>query len=226
MSESPTSRGSPSARAPLSRERIVRSAVDLADEEGVASLAMRKLAERLGVQAMSLYHHVANKEALLDAIVDAVFAEIELPSPDLDWRTAMRRRAVSARDALRRHPWAVGLLDSRANPGPATLRHHDAVVGRFRAAGFTVAMTAQAVSVVDSYIYGFAIQEANLPFGDGDEAAEVAAAIVDAVPRDAYPHLTELAERHVLQPGYAYGDEFERGLKLVLDGLQDLLEGA
>lgn len=206
-------------RAPLTRERILAVAADLADEVGVASLTMRKLAARLGVQAMSLYHHVDNKEALLDGMVDHVFAEIELPARDAPWRDAIRARCVSAREALRRHPWAVGLLDSRANPGPATLRHHDAVLGRLRDAGFSVQETAHAVSVLDSYLYGFALQEANLPFGDGGEAEAVAGAILEAMPEDAYPHLAELARRHVLQGGYDYADEFEVGLELILDGL-------
>ena len=207
------------ARPPLTRERILAVAAELADEVGVAALTMRKLATRLGVQAMSLYHHVENKEALLDGMVDHVFAEIELPPADAPWREAIRRRCVSAREALHRHRWAVGLLDSRATPGPATLRHHDAVLGRLRVAGFSVEETAHAVSVLDSYVYGFALQEANLPFGDAGETEEVAGAILDAMPEGAYPHLAELARRHVLQGRYDYADEFEVGLELILDGL-------
>lgn len=224
MAESPEPERVPSKRAPLSLDLIVRTAVDVADEGGVASITMRGLAARLGVQAMSLYHHVASKDALLDAMVDHVFAQIELPVDGSDWRTALRRRSASARDALRRHPWAVGLMDSRANPGPATLRHHDAVVGRFRRAGFSVPFTAHAVSVLDSYVYGFVLQEASLPFDGPDAAQEVASAIQASMPEGAYPHLAELARLHVLQPGYAFADEFEIGLDLVLDGLERMLQ--
>lgn len=213
-------------RAPLTRERILAAAAELADEVGVASLTMRKLAARLDVQAMSLYHHVENKDALLDGMVDHVFAEIELPPGGVPWREAIRLRCVSAREALHRHRWAVGLLDSRANPGPATLRHHDAVLGRLRRAGFSVEETAHAVSVLDSYVYGFALQEANLPFGDAGETEEVAGAILDAMPEGAYPHLAELARKHVLQGDYDYADEFEVGLELILDGLARRLASA
>ena len=125
---------------------------------------MRKLAQELGVEAMSLYHHVANKDDILDGIVDVVFSEIDLPTNDIDWRAAMRQRAISARQALRRHPWATGLMESRSTPGPATLRHHDAVLGILRNAGFSIELAAHAFSVLDSYVYGFALQESSLPF--------------------------------------------------------------
>src|SRR5688572_16957336 len=150
-------------RTPLSRELVLRAAVALADEGGVASLTMRKLAERLGVEAMSLYHHVADKDAIFDGIVDVVFGEIELPASDGNWRAALRARAVSARAALARHPWAIGLMESRPNPGPATLRHHDAVIGCLRAGGFSIAGAAHAYSVLDSYLYGFVLQSTNIP---------------------------------------------------------------
>src|SRR5205809_6978122 len=119
-------------RIPLSRQRVLRAAVALADRGGVGSLSMRRLAQELGVEAMSLYHHVANKDDILDGIVDVVFSEIDLPPGDADWRAAMRQRAVSARQALRRHPWAAALMESRSTPGPANLRHHDAVLGILR----------------------------------------------------------------------------------------------
>lgn len=206
-------------REPLTRERVLAEAVRFADEQGVETLSMRKLAERLGVQAMSLYHHVANKDQILDGMVDQVFAEIELPSAGGGWMNAMRRRAVSARDALRRHPWAVGLLDSRAHPGPATLEHHDAVLGCLRSAGFSVPLAAHAFSVLDSYIYGFVLQEQSLPFQSEPELETVAEGIFASLPEGAYPHLVELATEHALKPGYDYGDEFGWGLELVLDGL-------
>ncbi|MFD7406926.1 TetR/AcrR family transcriptional regulator [Streptomyces sp. NPDC059866] len=208
-----------SARTPLSRERVIRTAVAVADEKGSAALTMRAIAEPLGVEAMSLYHHVAGREDILDGMVDAVFGEIDLPPRDTDWKSAMRHRALSARAALRRHPWAIGLMDSRSQPGPATLRHHDAVIGALRAGGFSVPMTAHAVSLIDSYLYGFVLQELSLPFKGATELDEVAGAILREMPADAYPHLTELATEHVIKPGYDYADEFTFGLTLILDAL-------
>jgi AcrR family transcriptional regulator len=207
-------------RVPLNRERVLRAAVDFADDHGMASLTMRKLGEALGVEAMSLYNHVANKEQLLDGMIDLVFGEIDLPAGGTDWRPAMRQRAVSARQALSRHRWAIDLMESRTSPGPATLRHHDGVLGTLREAGFTVVLAAHAFSALDSYIYGFALQEASLPFTTEEETVEVAQMILGRLGPDEYPHLTELAVEHVLQPGYDYGDEFEFGLDLILDGLE------
>jgi AcrR family transcriptional regulator len=207
------------ARIPLTRQRVLRAAVALADRTGVGSLSMRKLAQELGVEAMSLYHHVANKDDILDGIVDVVFSEIELPTGEVDWKAAMRQRAISAREALRRHPWAIGLMDSRSTPGPATLRHHDAVLGVLRNAGFSIEMAAHVFSVLDSYIYGFALQETSLPFETSEELAEVAETIFESFPAGDYPYLTEMAVEHALQPGYAYADEYDYGLDLILDGL-------
>jgi AcrR family transcriptional regulator len=220
----PPTRSETPARVPLNRERVLRAAVAFADESGIGSLSMRKLGEALGVEAMSLYNHVANKDELLDGMVDIVFSEIGLPSGEAEWRTAMRQRAVSARQALSLHRWAIGLMESRTSPGPATLRHHDAVIGSLRGAGFSVAMAAHAFSALDSYIYGFALQEASLPFHTAEETAEVAQMIMAQFPRDEYPHLAELTIEHVLQPGYDYGNEFEFGLDLILDGLERVRE--
>src|ERR687889_187337 len=192
----------PTSRSPW------RAAGKLADREGVGSLSMRRLARELGVEAMSLYHHVAGKPALLDGMVDLVFGEIALPVADGDWKAAMRRRAVSAREVLARHPWAIALMESRRTPGPDNLRHHDAVLGCLRRAGFPVALTAHAYSILDAYIYGFALQEASLPFDTPEETAEVASELMDGFAAGAYPHLSELAVEHVLQPGYDYGDEY------------------
>lgn len=208
------------ARVPLNRERVLRAAVAFADEHGVASLSMRKLGEALGVEAMSLYNHVANKDELLSGMVDVVFGEIGLPSGAADWRTAMRQRAVSARQVLSHHRWAIGLMESCSPPGPATLRHHDAAIGSLREAGFSIEMAAHAFAVLDSYVYGFALQEANLPFDTAAETAERADAILAQVLADEYPHLSELTSFHVLRPGYHYGDEYEFGLDLILDGLE------
>ena len=220
MSQAGTGRGR------LSPERVLRAAVALADSGGIESLTMRRLGQDLGVEAMSLYKHVANKDALLDGMVDLVFAEIELPSGDTDWRTAMRDRAVSTRAALIRHPWATPLMQSRTAPGPATLRHHDTVIGTLRGAGFSVELTAHAFSVLDGYIYGFAMQQRSLPFDTLEEAQEVGRQMFARMPAGAYPHLTELTVQHILRPGYDYGDEFEYGLDLILDGLDRALSGA
>ncbi|MFJ8190009.1 TetR/AcrR family transcriptional regulator [Streptomyces sp. NPDC096094] len=219
MREGGNGRRGASARTPLSRERVIRTAVAVADEKGVAALTMRAIAEPLGVEAMSLYHHVAGREDILDGMVDAVFGEIDLPPRDTDWKGAMRRRAVSARAVLRRHPWAIGLMDSRSRPGPATLRHHDAVIGALRAGGFSVPMAAHTVSLIDSYLYGFVLQEVSLPFTGTAELHEVAGTILREMPADAYPHLTELATEYTLKPGYDYADEFAFGITLILDAL-------
>ncbi len=206
-------------REPVSRERALRVAVSLADAGGLAELTMRRPAEELGVEAMSLYYHVPSKDAILDGMVDLVFAEIELPTAG-DWQTAMRRRAESMRAALLRHRWAIGLMESRSTPGFANLSHHDAVLGCLRAAGFSVEMTAHAYAVLDSYIYGFVHTELQLPFQTTEETHEVAAAIFEQVPAGAYPHLVELTTQHVLKPGYRYGNEFAFGLELILEGLE------
>jgi AcrR family transcriptional regulator len=211
-------------RTPLTRQRVLHAAVALADRNGVGSLSMRKLAQELGVEAMSLYHHVAKKDDVLDGIVDIVFSEIDLPE-DGDWKAAMRERAISAREALRRHPWAIGLMESRSSPGPATLRDYDAVLRVLRTAGFTVEMAAHAFSLLDSYIYGFALQETSLPFETSEELVDVAQTILESLPADEYPYLTEMVE-HALQPGYAFAAEYEVGLDLILDGIARAHEAA
>ena len=208
------------ARPRLSRDRVLQAAVTLADRSGIEALSMRKLGDELGVEAMSLYKHVANKDDLLDGMVDGVFAEIGVPQDEPDWRTAMRLRAVSVRQVLRRHPWALPLMQSRTSPGPSTLGHHDALIGVLRAADFSVALTAHALSVIDAYVYGFALQEKALPFDSEVRSAEVVEQILAAMPAERWPHLVEFSREHVLRPGYDYGQEFEWGLDLVLDGLQ------
>jgi AcrR family transcriptional regulator len=210
---------SPEGRAPLSRERVLRGALAVADAAGIGALTIRSLARELGVKPMSVYHYVANKDEILDGIVDLVFGEIDLPSTDGDWRSEMRRRATSARRALRRHPWAIGLMESRTTPGPATLRHHDAVIGTLRGAGFSMEMTAHAYALLDSYVYGFALQEASLPFEGPETVAEVAEPMMQQFPPGEYPHLVEMATEHILKPGYDFGDEFDFGLGVILDGL-------
>ena len=207
-------------RGRLSRDRVLHTAIALADDGGIQSLSMRRLGGELGVEAMSLYHHVANKDDLLNGMIDAVFGEIDLPADAPDWKTAMRQRAISARAALSRHSWAIGLMESRSTPGPATLRHHDTVIGILRRAGFSIEMAAHAYSALDSYTYGFALQEASLPFHTAEETAEVAQTILAQHADDEYPYLTELTREHVLKPGYDYGNEYEFGLDLILDGLE------
>ncbi|RKS09548.1 TetR family transcriptional regulator [Nocardiopsis sp. Huas11] len=210
------------SRPALNRARVLQGAVRVADERGASSVSMRKVAEELGVEAMSLYHHVTGKDEILDGIVDLVFAEIEMPGDATGWRDAMRRRASSARAALLRHPWALGLMDSRRTPGPATLTHHDWMIGCLRGAGFSLRKTARAVSALDGYVYGFVLQESSLPFRTPEELEGVAAAMVDAFPDEGYPHLTEMIQAHALSPGYDYADEFMPGLDLILDGLEAL----
>ncbi len=195
----------------------------VADAGGLARLTIRSLATELGVRPMAVYHHVANKDEILDGIVDLVFEAIELPGQDGDWRQELHRAASSARMVLQRHPWAVSLLESRTSPGPATLRHHDVILGTFRRAGFSIEDTAHAYAVLDAFVYGFAVQEASLPFDDPGEVTEVAAPMVERMADGAYPHLVEFATEHVMKPGYDFGVEFDFGLDLVLDGLARLL---
>lgn len=212
-------------RPSLSRERVLQAAVAVADNDGLGGLTIRSLAVELDVQPMSVYHYVANKTEILDGIVDLVFAEIDLPVAGGDWRAEITKRARSARSVLRRHPWAIALMESRTTPGFAILRHHDANLATLRAAGFSVPMTAHAYALIDAFVYGFAVQESSLPFESGDEAAEAATAMMAHFESGQYPHLTELAVEHVMQPGYAFGDEFDFGLGLILDGLARSLPG-
>ncbi|MFI6226039.1 TetR/AcrR family transcriptional regulator [Micromonospora echinospora] len=203
----------------LSRERVLRAAVGIADARGLAGLTMRSLAAELDAKPMSLYHYIRNKDELLDALVDGVFAEIELPKVGGDWRAEVRRRSLSARTVLARHPWALTLVESRTSPGPANLRHHDAMLGTLRAGGFSLPMAAHAYAIIDAYVYGFVLQEASLPFDNADSADAVAGTIMEGFAAGEYPHLVELATQHVQQPGYHFGGQFEFGLDLILDAL-------
>jgi AcrR family transcriptional regulator len=219
---SPESTTEPRAR--LTKERVLRAAVALAVRDGIESLSMRKLADELGAGAMSLYYHVPNKEQLIDGMVDIVFSEIELPSTDDDWKTAMRKRAVSTREALARHRWAIGLMEGRTSHGPANLSLHDAVLGCLRAAGFSLEATVHAYSVLDAYIYGFALQESDISAENADDfAAEAQRQMHDyeAVLAD-YPHLVEVVGGYVAKAGYDYATEYLFGLDLILDGLDRL----
>ncbi|MEX1271299.1 MAG: TetR/AcrR family transcriptional regulator [Acidimicrobiia bacterium] len=209
------------AAAGMSRERVLNSAVALAEREGVEALTMRRLARDLGAGTMTLYHYVADKDDLLDGMIDVVFSEIDLPGADADWRTAMRERAASVREALARHPWATGLMELRMTYGPTSLRHAEAVLDCLRAAGFSTGDATHAYWLLDSYIYGFAIQEAGLPFGTPEQLAAMAEIVLPRVPAAEYPRLNEAAAAS-RESGYGYTEEFEFGLDLILDGLERL----
>lgn len=209
-------------RAPLSREQVLQAAITVADEVGLQALTMRRLGKQLGFEAMSLYKHVANKDDLLDGIADIVIGQIEVPLIDGDWRAGMRQRAASARKVLVSHPWALGILENRGVMGPGALRYMEAVIGSLRAGGFSVEMAAHAFLLLDSYIYGFVVQELSMPIGTASEAAAEAESVLAEIPTDEYPHLTEMAFQHARGPGFDYVHEFEFGLELILDGLEDL----
>ncbi|WP_062521125.1 TetR/AcrR family transcriptional regulator C-terminal domain-containing protein [Demequina silvatica] len=209
------------ARRPrLSRERVLAAAMALADRDGLEALTIRALAEDLGTKPMTLYHHVAGKEALLDGIADQVFAEMELPPEDLEWRDAIRVRCRSAREVLARRPWSVPLLESRRHPGPSLLAHHEAVLATLARGGLSIPLMAHAYAVLDSFIYGFAIQEANLPVQGGEESAEVAAKVSAAFDPELYPTLVRFTVEHAMRPDYSFGASFDYGLDLILDGLE------
>lgn len=204
---------------PLNAQRIIAAAVKLADTQGVQALTIRRLATELGAKPMTIYHYLPSKEAIIDGMVDAVFTEIELPPGDVPWKAALRARAISTRAALGRHPWATPLMESRRSPGPATLRHHDAVIGWLLSAGFSMALTAHAYALIDAFIYGFALQEAGLP-ATGQEMSDLAGSLSAGLPTERYPYLARFTVEHVLQPGYDFGAEFDFGLDLILDRLE------
>ncbi len=210
-------------RAPLTRDRVLRAAVRVADKGGIEALSMRKLAAALGVEAMSLYNHVANKEEVLDGIVDIVVGEIDVPAPGADWKAAMRRRATSAHEVLLRHPWASMLIVSRVNVGPAMLRYVDATLGCLREAGFSHAMADHAWNAIDSHVYGFTIQALNFPF-DPSQYADAARQFLPLIPADRYPHLHALALQ-VIEGTHQGVHDFGFGLELILDGLENLRAG-
>ncbi len=221
----PPKRARARKRLPVTRARALSTAVALADQGSIESLSMRKLAAELGIEAMSLYYHVKGKDDILDGMVDIVFDEIGVPTPGEEWRTGMKKRAESTRAVLARHPWAISILDSRTSPGPATLRHLDVVIAFLRGAGFSVPMAAHALSLLDSYVRGFAMQEASLPL---DQSGSIEAATENILEQEnmtsnAFPHLAEMAAELILKPGYAYGNEFAFGLELILDGIQAAL---
>ncbi|MCP2295957.1 transcriptional regulator, TetR family [Nocardia amikacinitolerans] len=211
----------PADRARLTRERVLRTAVDMADEQGLDALSMRKLAQALGVEAMSLYNHVANKDDLLDGIADLVVAEMAVPEIGGDWKAALRTRAVSAHEVLRRHPWATGLIGSRVNVGPAMLRYIDATLGCLRAAGFTYQQADRAWNAMDAHIYGFTLRESTFPL-DPSEYVAAATHFLPLIPESTHPHMNALT-RLVIDGTHDGAADFEFGLDLILDGLERLL---
>lgn len=207
------------SRTPLNRGRVLAAAVKVADEKGLSAVTMREVASRLGVEAMSLYNHVTNKDDLLDGMVDLVMEQFDLPSNIDDWREAMRRRAVSAHEVFGRHPWLPALLDSRESSGPARLRYYDWVLGQLMGAGFSVEDAARAFSLLDSYVYGFGIQQFNFSPDSDASPEEMAEAVLAFVPAEQYPHLNRIAT-HAVESGYDAEADFAHGLEIILDGLQ------
>jgi AcrR family transcriptional regulator len=206
--------GGDESRDTLNRERVVR---------GIESVTMRELGRRLGVEAASLYNHVAGKDDLLDGMVDLVVAEIDLTSRDVAWKEAMRRRAVSAREVFSHHRWAAGLIDSRGRNGPSSLSYADRVLGTLLHAGFSPGLAANAFLALDSYIYGFERQRSNISPADDEDTTEVAQEVLDAIPLGEFPSLAQVAMEYSVKP-YDDAAAFDFGLDLILDGLQRLLE--
>ena len=210
----------PDERVPLTRARILRAGVDLADARGLERLSMRTLAGALGVEAMSLYNHVANKDDLLDGMVDLVMGEIEVPAPDAPWRDAMRRRAITSRAAYTRHPWAPRLVDTRPSSGPGRLASFDATIGCLRRAGFSHALTVHAFSTLDAFVHGFAAHRLRVAQAAAPDDVAMAEALARWLPPERYPALSALVQEHVLPGGYDEEEAFAFGLDLVLEGLE------
>jgi AcrR family transcriptional regulator len=209
----------PGRRPRVSREQVLDAALELADEGGLAAVTMANVGASAGVEAMSLYRHIGNKDEMLDGLVDRVFAEIEVPEDATDWREALRRRAVSAHEALGRHPWAIGLMESRSQPGPATLGHHDAMLALLFAAGFDGASATRVYNLLDSYVYGFALQESTLPFQSPEEMAALSSEMI-AMVADLYPNLARV-QRELVAANFDYADEFEAGLDIIIGALPE-----
>jgi len=208
------------SHATLTAERVLDGALALADRIGLEALTIRRLAEELGVKPMTIYHHLPSKDAIVDGMVERVFNEIDLPPEDMPWTDAIRVRCLSSRRVLNRHPWAAPLMESRTSPGPISLRHHEAVLACLRRGGLSWQFTAHAYAILDSYIFGFAFEEANLPATGGEELADLAQQMAAAFDPMQYPTLAEFTVEHVMQPGYSFGESFEFGLDLIISGLE------
>lgn len=209
------------SRVPLSRDRVLRAAVNLADEGGMKSVTMRGLAQELGVEAMTLYYYVSKKDHIVAGIVDLVVSEIKVPSPRGDWKAALRRSAISAHEVLLRHPWACSLMFPPTEIGPGRLRYMDSILGRLRDSGFSARMTHHAYHAVDSHIMGFTLWEAGYS-GDKVKLAEFGATFIRELRVDAYPHLAEHIEQHVTKSRRDGKGGFEFGFDLILDGLEKM----
>ncbi len=203
-------------RPPLTRERVFEAAVDVADQDGLGALTMRRLGAELGVQAMSIYKHVTNKEEILDGIIELILGQIETPRDGADWKVAMRRRAISAREVLSRHSWAIGLLEARGSTGPNSLRYVDSILGNLRSAGFSIENAVHAFWLLDSFVYGQVIQETSLPISSSKEMTDSTGSTLEQVTAVDYPHLVEVAE-HAMRSEYSVDKEFEFGLDLILE---------
>jgi AcrR family transcriptional regulator len=206
-------------RPGLTKERVLEAAVELVDRDGLGALTMRRLGGELAVEAMSLYKHVANKDEILDGIIERVVAEIEIPADSGDWRAAMRRRAVSARDVLSRHSWAIGLLETRRTMSPAQMRYLDAILGILRSAGFSVEDAAHVFWLLDAYVYGHVVQETNLSRSASEDTAASAGSGPEQMVGSGYPHLAEVAA-HALGSPFSFDGEFGYGLDLILSALE------
>jgi AcrR family transcriptional regulator len=216
----PSTRGTKAERRmPLSRERVLRAAIALADRDGLDALTMRRLGQELGVEAMSLYNHVANKNDILDGIVDQVLGDIHVPPAGTHWKVAMRQRSISAHEVLLAHPWAAMLIISRFNIGPGMTRYLDATLGRLREGGFSITGALDAWNTLDSHLYGFTLQQLNLPL-EVEEAPQVSADVLAQLPPNQFPYVVEVIG-HVMESGRE--ESFEFGLELVLDGLERTL---
>lgn len=212
-------------RLPLSRDRILQAALELADEGGIDSLTMRKLGDVLGFEAMSLYHHVADKDDVLDGILDLVLAETEPPSPAGDWDTAIRASAISVHEALRSHAWSCALLMAPGRVRPARLRYMDLLLGRLRESGFSAETTYTAYHVLDGYIFGFSLWETSHTY-TAEEVSDLVAKFAQMITAEAYPYLHEHAQQHSSEGPHRKVSAFEYGLDLIVDGLKKVHDTA
>ena len=207
---------------PLNRERVLRAAVGIADDEGIEGLSMRRLGRELGVEAMSLYNHVAGKEDLERGIVEVVLAEIENPRPGGNWREEIRRTAVSSHDAFVRHRWSCSLLTDGRGVSRVRMEWMEAILATFRKAGFSPNLTHHAYHAIDSHITGFTLWQVGMPFRTREELVDLAAGFLSRIPVDEFPYIVEHAQEHIAPPDPREKPEFEFGLDLILDGLERL----
>lgn len=203
----------------LSKDAVIKAAMKLADQGGIEALSMRKLGKVLGVEAMALYYHFANKSQLIEGMIDYVHGEIDLPLKEKNWIIYMRIRAQSAFEVLARHPWAAGLMEAGINPGPSTLNDSENMIKCFRESGFSIKKTVHAVTVINIYVYGAAQQYAHIQFDTSEDAALLSEDIKNQFPIDAYPYLGELMTKYMMNKKYSVIEEFNFGLALIIDGI-------